>query len=58
MGRQLVGLEIIAIIHHSTIFGTDVYTSYSPQSLYIATHLHTVYLDCLQVVRESNLRCA
>jgi len=26
--------------------------------IYIATNLHTVYLDCLQAVLESNSRCA
>jgi len=26
--------------------------------IYIATHLHTIYLDWLQAVLESNLRCA
>jgi len=26
--------------------------------IYIATHLHTIYLDLLQVVLESNSRCA
>jgi hypothetical protein len=26
--------------------------------IYIATHLHTVYLDWLQAVLESNSRCA
>jgi hypothetical protein len=31
---------------------------YGSMYLYIATHLHTVYLDWVQPVLESNSRCA
>jgi hypothetical protein len=54
----LVRQEIIATTYHSTIFKTDVFSLYSHLCIYIATHLHTVYLDWLQVVLESNSRCA
>jgi len=54
----LVRLEIIAPTYHSTIFGTHVCSVYSHLCIYIATHLHTVYLGWLQAVRECNSRCA
>jgi hypothetical protein len=41
---------------HSTIFKTHVFSLYSHQCIYIATHLHRV--DWQQGVLESNLRCA
>ena len=52
-----VRLDIIATTYHSTIFKTHVFSLYSHLCIYIVTHLHTVYLDCLQAVLESNLRC-
>ena len=54
----LVHLEIIATTYRSTIFITCVFSLYSHLCIYIATHLHTVYLEWLQVVLESNSRCA
>jgi hypothetical protein len=54
----LVRLEIIATTYRSTIFKTHVFSFYSHLYIYIATHLHTVYLDWLQAVVESNSRCA
>jgi len=52
-------LDIIATTYHSTIFKTHVFSFYSHLSIYIATHLHTVYLDWLQAaVLENNSRCA
>ena len=58
LGTLLVRLEIIATTYRSTIFKTHEFSLYSHLCIYIATHLHTVYLDCLQAVLESNLRCA
>jgi len=58
LGTLLVRLEIIATTHRSTIFKTHVFSLYSHLCIYIATHLHTVYLDWLQAVLEGNSRCA
>jgi hypothetical protein len=49
-------LEIIATTHCSMIFKTHVFSLYSHLCIYIATHLHTVYLDWLQAVFDSNSR--
>ena len=57
LGTPLVRLEIIGTIHRSTIFKGYVFSLNSRLCIYIATHLHTVYLDCLQAVLESNPRC-
>jgi hypothetical protein len=56
-GMQQVRLEIIATTYRSTIGKTQVFRMYSHLCIYIATHLHTVYLHWLQAVVESNLRC-
>jgi hypothetical protein len=53
-----VCLEIIATTYRSTIFKTHVFSLYSHLCIYIATHLHTVYLDWLQAVLETNSRSA
>jgi len=58
VGTLLVRLEIIATTYHSTIFKTHAFSLYSHLGIYIATHLHTVCLDWLQAVLESNSRCA
>jgi len=58
LGTLLVRLEIIATTYRSTICKTDVFSLYSHLCIYIATHLHTVYLVWLQAVLESNSRCA
>jgi len=39
-------------------FKTHVFSLYSHLCIYTATQLHTVYLEWLQVLRESNSRCA
>jgi hypothetical protein len=57
LGMLLVPLEIIATTSRSTIFKTHVFSLYSHLCIYIATHLHTVYLDWLQVVLESTSKC-
>ena len=54
----LVHLEIFATTYHSIIFKTHVFSFYSHRSIYIATHLRTVRLNSLQMVVESNWRCA
>jgi len=66
LGTLLECLEIIATPYSSTIVKTHVFSLYSPlciyvsmyQCIYIATHLHTVYLDWLQAMPKSNSRCA
>ena len=59
LGTLLVRLEIIATTYHSTSFKTQVFSLYSHLSIHIATHLHAVYLDWLQVAElESNSKCA
>ena len=58
LGTLLVDLEIIATTYRPTIFKTHVFSLDSHLCIYIATNLHTVYLDWLQAVCESNLRCA
>jgi len=50
LGPLLVQLEIIATTYRSTIFKTHVFSLYSHLSVYIANHLHTIYLDWLQAV--------
>ena len=65
-GMQQVHLEIIATTYHATIVKIHIFRLYSHLffyvsiylCLYIVTHLHTIYLDWLQMVVESNLRCA
>ena len=57
LGTLLERLEIIATTYRSMIFKTQVFSVYYHLCIYIATHLHTVYLDRLQVVVESNSRC-
>jgi len=65
-GMLQVGLEIIATIYRATIVKIDVLRLYSHLCIYVSmylciyivTHLHTIYLDWLQVVLESNSRCA
>ena len=54
----LVWQEIIATTYRSTICKTHIFSLYSHQCIYIVTHLHTVYLDGLQAVLDSNSRCA
>jgi len=56
-GTLLVCLDIIATTYRSTICKTHVFSLYSDLCIYIATHLHTVYLDWLHAVLESNSRC-
>jgi len=65
-GILQVRLEIIATTYRSTIVKTHVFRLYSHLCnyvsiylcIYIATHLHTIYLDWLQAVLESNSSCA
>jgi len=57
-----VHLQSKATTDYSTIFDTHVFSLYSRPCIYdlyiyIVTHLHTVYLNWLQAVLESNLRC-
>jgi len=56
-GMLQVRLEIIATSYSSTIVKTQVLRLYSHLCIYIATHLHAVYLHWLQAVLGSNLRC-
>jgi len=56
-GIRQVRLEIIATSYSSKIIKTQVLRLYSHLCLYIATHLHAVYLHWLQAVLGSNLRC-
>jgi len=64
-GMLQVRLEIIATIYRATIVKIHVLRLYSHLfiyvsmylCIYIVTHLHMIYLDCLQVVLESNSRC-
>ena len=56
LAMLLVRLEIIATTHHSTVLKTCVFSMYSHLCIFIATHLHMVYLDCLQAVLESKLK--
>jgi len=64
-GMLQVRLEIIATINRATIVKIHVLRLYSHLfiyvsmnlCIYIVTHLHTIYLDWLQVVHESNSRC-
>ena len=57
LGTLLVRLEIIATTYRSTISKTHVFSLNSHLYIYIATHLHTVYLDRLQAVLDCNSRC-
>jgi len=65
-GMLQVRLEIIATIYHATIVKIHVLRLYSHLFIYVSmnlcvyivTHLHAIYLDRLQVVLESNSRCA
>jgi len=54
----LVHREIIATKYRSTIFKTHVFSLHSHLCIYIATHLHTVYLDWQQVEHKGDARCA
>jgi len=56
-GILQVRVEIIATSYSSTIVKTELLRLYSHLCIYIATHLHTVYLHWLQAVLGSNLRC-
>jgi hypothetical protein len=64
-GMMQVHLEIIATTFRTTIVKTHVFRLYFHLCnyvsvylcIYIATHLHTIYLDWLQAVLESNSRC-
>jgi len=51
-------LEINTTTYCRTIFQTHVFSFDSHLCIYIATHLHRVYLDKMQVVFESNSTCA
>ena len=55
-GIRQVRLEIIATSYSSTIVKTQVLRLYSHLCIYIATHLHAVYLHWVQAVLGSNLR--
>ena len=65
-GMLQARLEIIATTYHATIVKIHVLRLYSLLfiyvsmylCIYIVTHLHTIYLEWLQVVLDSNLRCA
>jgi hypothetical protein len=57
LGMLLVWLEIIARTYHSTIINTHVFSLYCHLCIYIATHLHTIYLDLLQALVKRNWRC-
>jgi hypothetical protein len=65
-GMLQVRLEIVATTYYSMIVKTHVFRLYSHLSnyvsmylcIYIATHLHTIYLDWLQAVYQKNSRCA
>jgi len=65
-GMLQAHLEIIATTYHATIVKIHVLRLYSHLfiyvsmylCIYIVTHLHTIYLEWLQVVLESNSRCA
>jgi len=58
LGTLVIALEIIATTYCSTIFKTHVFSVYCHLCIYLATHLHTVNLDWLQAVLESNSRSA
>jgi len=58
LGTLLLSLGIIATTQHSTIFNTLVFSLDSHLCIYIATHVHTVYLDWLLAVNERNSWCA
>jgi hypothetical protein len=47
----------LATAYCSTIFKIHVFSLYLHLSIYIATNLHTEYLDRLQVVLECNSMC-
>jgi hypothetical protein len=54
-GTLPVCLEIIPTTYHSMIFKTDGFILYSHLCIYIATRLHTVYLDWLGPVLENTI---
>jgi hypothetical protein len=66
LGMLQVRLEIIATTYRATIVKTHVSRLYSHLCIYVSmylcihivTHLHTIYLDWVQEVLESNSRCA
>jgi hypothetical protein len=53
----MVALETIATTYGSMIFETHVFSLNCNLCIYIATHLHTAYVDGMQAVLESNSRC-
>jgi len=53
-GNAAGAAEIIATTYRLTIFKTHLFSLFSYLCIYIAIHLHMVYLDWLQVVVESN----
>ena len=53
----LMCLEIIATTYCSMMIKTHVFSLYLYLGIYIATNLHTVYLNWLEVMFESNLMC-
>jgi len=53
-----VHLEIIATTYRLMIIKTHVFSLYSPQCIYISSHLHTVNLDWVQAALKCDLRCA
>ena len=58
LARMQVRLNMISTTYRSTIIKTHVFSFDSHLCTDIVTHLHTVYLDCLQAVLESNSRFA
>ena len=54
----LICPEIIATTYHSTIFETHGFILYYHLCIYIATDLHTAYLDWLPTTLGTNSRCA
>jgi len=68
LGMLLLHLELIATTYRLMIFNTHVFSLSSGVCIYvcmsmylciyIAAHLHMVYLDWLKVVLKRNLRCA
>jgi hypothetical protein len=57
LGMLLVSQEIIATTYRSTIAKSHLSGLYSHLCIYIATHLHMVYLDWQQAVIDSEFRC-
>jgi hypothetical protein len=57
VGTLLLCQDIIATTYHSMLFQIDVISLYSHLCTYIASHLHTVYLNCLPAAIVCNLQC-